>query len=58
MASFGASFLQRMQNAFLDDDDIIRIRETAEEIDAAYGALLDMLAPALLVALTKRTRAA
>jgi hypothetical protein len=58
MARLGSSISRRVRKAFLDRADLNRIREAAEEIDAAYGALLDMLAPALLVALSERSRAA
>ncbi len=58
MASLGSSISRRLPNAFLDEEDVTRIREGADEVDATYGAALDAIAPALLVALTETSRAA
>jgi hypothetical protein len=48
MAQPGSSISRRVANAFLSDRDVARIREMAEEIDAAFGAALDALRPARL----------
>jgi len=58
MATHGSSTSRRLPREFLDLEDLIRIRASADEVDAFYGASLDVLSPALLVSLTERPRAA
>lgn len=58
MATHGSSASRRLPREFLDLEELIRIRGSADEVDASYGASLDALTPALLVALTERPSAA
>ncbi|HKT17038.1 MAG TPA: hypothetical protein VJR47_03280 [Stellaceae bacterium] len=58
MATHGSSTSRRLPREFLDFAELVRIRGSADEVDAFYGASLDALSPALLVALTERPSAA
>jgi len=58
MAHPGSSISRRVADAFLTDRDVARIREMAEEIDAAFGAALDALRPVRLAIAGARSRAA
>lgn len=58
MAELAALKSGHAQNAFLDQQDLILLRQQADEIDAAYGETLDALLPASLIRLTERSRAA
>jgi hypothetical protein len=58
MASNGSSTARQPPREYLDLEDLIRIRRSADEVDAFYGASLDVLSPALFAALTERPSAA
>ena len=58
MASNGSSTARQPPREYLDLEDLIRIRGSADEVDAFYGASLDVLIPALFAALTERPSAA
>jgi hypothetical protein len=58
MAHPGSSISRRVADAFLTDRDLARIREMAEEVDAAFGAALDALRPVRLAIAGARGRAA
>lgn len=58
MASNGSSTARQLPRDYLDLEDLIRIRGSADEVDAFYGASLDVLSPVLFAALTERPSAA
>lgn len=58
MATHGSSTARHATLSFLGERDLAEIRDSVDEIDAVYGAALDAIVPAVLVALTERPRAA
>ncbi|MGH7034683.1 MAG: hypothetical protein ACREFL_13205 [Stellaceae bacterium] len=50
--------MRQLPREYLGLEDLIRIRGSADEVDAFYGASLDVLSPALFAALTERPSAA
>jgi hypothetical protein len=49
---------RRAKISFLVEDDVVRISQQAEDVDAAFGETLDLLPLHSLVKLTERSRAA
>ena len=58
MADFAALILGQGQNVFLSEQDLIAVRQQADEIDAAYGESLDMLSLDAFARLATRSYAA
>ena len=58
MAEFAALKSGRAKNVFLGEQDLVLVRQQADEIDAAFGESLDVLLPALLARLSEKARAA
>ena len=58
MADFAALVSGQVQSVFLDEQDLIVLREQDDDIDASYGALLDTLVPDVLTRLVDRSCAA
>ena len=58
MADLAALISGQMQSVFLGERDMIVLREQADDIDAAYGALLDTLVPDALARLAEQSCAA
>ena len=58
MSDLAAFVSAQAQNMFLGEQDLIALRQQADEIDAAYGEFLDLLAPDSLARLTSKYYAA
>ena len=58
MSDLAALISAQAQNIFLGEQDLVALRQQADEIDAAYGEFLDMLAPDALTRLTSKPHAA
>jgi hypothetical protein len=58
MSDLAALISAQVQNMFLGEQDLIALRQQADEIDAAYGESLDLLAPDSLARLTGKFYAA
>jgi len=58
MADLAALISGQVQDVFLGEEDIVALCQQADEIDAAYGALLDTLVPDVLTRLVDRSCAA
>jgi hypothetical protein len=58
MSDLATLFPAQAHDLFLGEEDLLLMRQEAEEFDAAYGESLDPLHPALLVQLTRSSRAA
>ena len=58
MADFAALVSGQGQNIFLSEQDLIAVRQQADEIDATYGESLDMLNPDVLARLSSHSYAA
>jgi hypothetical protein len=58
MSELAAVIPAQRQQIFLCEEDLLRMRQEADEVDAAYGEGLDPLALALLVRLSEGAQAA
>ena len=58
MADFAALTPGPGLDIFLDEQDMIELRQAADDIDAAYGELLDTLVPETLVRIAATSCAA
>jgi hypothetical protein len=58
MSDLAALLDARLRDFFLGEEDLTRMRQAADEVDAAYGESLDPLVPAVLTRLTQDSRAA
>jgi hypothetical protein len=58
MTDLAALISAQAQNMFLGEQDLMALRQQADEIDAAYGEFLDLLAPDSLARLTSKSYAA
>ncbi len=58
MSDLAKLFRAQALDLFLDEEDLILLRQEAEEFDAAYGQSLDSLVPAALARLVRSSSAA
>jgi hypothetical protein len=58
MSDLAELILVEAHDFFLGDEDLILMRQAADEVDATYGESLDPLVPAVLTRLTQSSRAA
>jgi hypothetical protein len=58
MSDLAALLHAHAPDFFLGEDELTLMRQTTDEVDAAYGESLDPLAPAVLTRLTQDSRAA